>query len=67
MEVKTYRSTYLSHLAFYAQSKETVYQLYKNVLVLNKIEVVYLPRYCAPEHWTNRYENDFDPYLGIQK
>jgi len=27
-----------------------------------KIEVVYAPNYCSPEHWPNHLENDFDPY-----
>lgn len=27
-----------------------------------KIEVVYAPRYCSPNDWTNTLENDFDPY-----
>jgi catechol 2,3-dioxygenase-like lactoylglutathione lyase family enzyme len=84
----------MNHLAFYAQSKESVDQLYQNVLVPNgieclyekkpngeedyyavffedpdriKIEVVYSPGYCAPEHWTNLYKDNFDPYSGIQK
>lgn len=29
-----------------------------------KIEVVYSPGYCSPEHWTNQVESDFDPYAG---
>lgn len=28
-----------------------------------KIEVVYAPGYCDSHHWTNKLENDFDPYL----
>jgi catechol 2,3-dioxygenase-like lactoylglutathione lyase family enzyme len=27
-----------------------------------KIEVVYSPQYCNPEHWTNTFEDNFDPY-----
>jgi catechol 2,3-dioxygenase-like lactoylglutathione lyase family enzyme len=27
-----------------------------------KIEVVYAPGYCGPEHYTNRLEDNFDPY-----
>lgn len=29
-----------------------------------KIEVVYSPGYCSPEHWTNQVKSDFDPYAG---
>ncbi len=27
-----------------------------------KIEVVYAPGYCEPNHWTNELENNFNPY-----
>ncbi|NCN39852.1 hypothetical protein GW916_01250 [bacterium] len=27
-----------------------------------KIEVVFAPGYCKPEHYTNQFEDDFDPY-----
>ena len=27
-----------------------------------KIEVVYSPEYCKPDHWTNTLESNFDPY-----
>lgn len=27
-----------------------------------KLEVVYSPGYCSPEHWTNQLKDDFDPY-----
>ena len=82
----------MNHLAFYAQSKETVDQIYETVLKAEgidclyekkptgesdyyavffedpdriKIEIVYSPGYCAPEHWTNKFEDDFDPYSGM--
>ncbi|MDZ4663197.1 MAG: VOC family protein [Pseudomonadota bacterium] len=29
-----------------------------------KIEVVYAPGYCEPHHWTNKMEDNFDPYAG---
>ena len=28
-----------------------------------KIEVVYSPGYCSADHWTNKLEDDFNPYL----
>jgi catechol 2,3-dioxygenase-like lactoylglutathione lyase family enzyme len=31
-----------------------------------KIEVVYAPGYCEPHHWTNRLDDDFDPYSTEQ-
>jgi catechol 2,3-dioxygenase-like lactoylglutathione lyase family enzyme len=31
-----------------------------------KLEVVYAPRYCLPEDWTNKFEDDFDPYKENQ-
>jgi catechol 2,3-dioxygenase-like lactoylglutathione lyase family enzyme len=27
-----------------------------------KIEVVFAPGYCEPDHWTNRLQDDFDPF-----
>lgn len=27
-----------------------------------KLEVVYSPSYCHPDHWTNTLQNTFDPY-----
>lgn len=27
-----------------------------------KLEVVYSPNYCNADHWTNKFEDDFDPY-----
>lgn len=27
-----------------------------------KIEVVYSPGYCEPDHWTNKLEDNFQPY-----
>lgn len=82
----------MNHLAFYAQSKETVDQIYETVLKTEgidclyekkptgesdyyaiffedpdrvKIEIVYSPGYCSLDHWTNKLEDDFDPYSGI--
>lgn len=28
-----------------------------------KLEVVYAPRYCDPNDWTNQFESDYDPYI----
>ena len=28
-----------------------------------KIEVVFAPRYCQPDDWTNQLVSDFDPYV----
>ncbi|MFZ3231242.1 MAG: GNAT family N-acetyltransferase [Pseudobdellovibrio sp.] len=30
-----------------------------------KIEVVFSPEYCIDHHWTNQFENNFDPYKTI--
>lgn len=27
-----------------------------------KLEVVFAPKYCSPNDWTNKFENNFDPY-----
>ncbi len=27
-----------------------------------KLEVVYAPGYCEPDHYTNKFEDNFDPY-----
>lgn len=29
-----------------------------------KVEVVFAPGYCDSEHWTNKLEDNFDPYAG---
>lgn len=29
-----------------------------------KIEVVFAKGYCSPNHWTNKFEDNFDPYKG---
>lgn len=30
-----------------------------------KLEVVYAPRYCHPQDWTNTFESNFDPYPTV--
>jgi catechol 2,3-dioxygenase-like lactoylglutathione lyase family enzyme len=30
-----------------------------------KIEVVYSPEYCQATHWTNTFEDNFDPYQEL--
>lgn len=32
-----------------------------------KIEVVFAPGYCEPDHWTNKMQDDFDPYASVGK
>lgn len=32
-----------------------------------KVEIVYSPGYCLPEHWTNKIKDDFNPYSEISK
>lgn len=29
-----------------------------------KLEIVYSPGYCEDDHWTNKLEDDFDPYTS---
>ena len=41
---------------------ETYYAVYFEDPDRIKIEVVFAPGYCSAEHWTNKLENDFDPY-----
>jgi catechol 2,3-dioxygenase-like lactoylglutathione lyase family enzyme len=32
-----------------------------------KIEVVYAPGYCQPNHWTNQLASDFDPFAEAER
>ncbi|NUN07481.1 MAG: VOC family protein [Bdellovibrio sp.] len=41
---------------------DTYYAVYFEDPDRIKIEVVFAPGYCSAEHWTNKFENDFDPY-----
>lgn len=83
------KRTGLNHLAFYAESKKHVDEIYNDVLVPAgidclyekqpngddnyyslffedpdriKLEIVFAPGYCSPEHWTNTLKSNFDPY-----
>ena len=83
------KKTGLNNIAFYAQSKKEVDDFYSQILLKNKIEVlyekkpdgdddyyavffedpdrmklevVYSPNYCKLDHWTNTFEDNFNPY-----
>lgn len=49
-----------------SKGDETYYSVFFEDPDRIKIEVVYSPDYCSEGHWTNKFEDDFDPYKPHQ-
>ncbi len=45
-----------------SKGDETYYSIFFEDPDRIKIEVVYSPGYCSENHWTNKLEDNFDPY-----
>lgn len=45
-----------------SRGDETYYSIFFEDPDRIKLEVVYSPGYCSASHWTNKLDNDFDPY-----
>lgn len=45
-----------------SKGDETYYSIFFEDPDRIKLEVVYSPGYCSTDHWTNKLQDDFDPY-----